>query len=489
MGAFASIIKSDKVEVPQEKRKELGEKMHKLMTLAGMMEDGRFSLFGKMYRTLRPIQFNDNGFYFCYNYFEDDFWETAGYDEKEGKFWSGKLGHRQFALGIMAGYALEGAYLPGLSAVDYDGSVSTGRAYLMWANTALGEHYTTNNGDPWEVYLLLKESGQEEYYSADRFSGYWYTFNGFMGLIDIIAVTKGIQAVVDELSKEQKKGESDEDYKFRLDRKADVEYMLQTITQYRQGSVVPIQEQFEDLMSMVRDVFANPDDDKTWEEFEEKISLKMYCRIHIYKYIAVVGKIIADVYEKDFWEVWERIKDVAKRDTTQSKTYAYETEEYFQVSKDDLIFFWSEEKPIEFSESLQDWLQGLKSRFDKIMADGVNMKSPLRRIKDTLDYGEERYVRLYIFDDFINETMDNITDARFIALWQLFDEVLHDPENLEAASVLFEVAYPNWVGGARKCDQWWCLSREDKFNKGRQAMRRFLALVANRALRNKVFGF
>ena len=55
MGAFASIIKSDKVEVPQEKRKELGEKMYKLMTLAGMMEDGSFSLFGKTYRTLKPI--------------------------------------------------------------------------------------------------------------------------------------------------------------------------------------------------------------------------------------------------------------------------------------------------------------------------------------------------------------------------------------------------------------------------------------------------
>ena len=70
MGAFASIIKSDKVEVPQEKRKELGEKMYKLMTLAGMMEDGSFSLFGKTYRTLKPIQFNDDGFYFCYNYFD-----------------------------------------------------------------------------------------------------------------------------------------------------------------------------------------------------------------------------------------------------------------------------------------------------------------------------------------------------------------------------------------------------------------------------------
>ena len=489
MGAFASIIKSDKVEVPQEKRKELGEKMYKLMTLAGMMEDGRVSLFGKVYRTLKPIQFNDNGFYFCYNYFEDDFWETAGYDEKEGRFWSNKLGHRQFALGILAGYALEGAYLPGLSAVDYDGGISTGRAYLMWANTALGEQYRSNNGDPWEIYLLLKELGQEQYYSVKDFSGFWYTFNGFMGLIDIIAVTKGIQAVVDELGEKQEKGESDEDYRFRLKKKDDVTNMLKIVYEFKKNSTLPIDEQYEYLIELIRNAFNFSYREDILEKYEANNLDVLFCRILINKYIGIIGKIIADVYEKDFWEVWDRIKDVAKRDTTNSKIYDYETEEYFQVSKDDLIYFWTKEKPIEFSESLQEWLQGLKGRFDEIMAEGVNMKSPLRRIADTLDFGKVHYVRLYVFDDFMNETLDNITDARFIALWQLFDEVLHDQENLKAASVLFEVAHPNWVGGSRKCDQWWCLSSEDKFNKGRQSMRRFLALVANRDLRNKIFGF
>ena len=187
--------------------------------------------------------------------------------------------------------------------------------------------------------------------------------------------------------------------------------------------------------------------------------------------------------------MWDRIKDVAKRETIKSQTYDYPTEEFFQVSKDDLIYFWTKEKPIDFSEDLQAWLQELKSRFDQIMAEGVNMQFPFRRIKATLDFAQEHYVRIYVFDDFMNETMDYITDARFIALWQLFDEVLHDPENLKAASVLFEIADPNWVGSSRKCDQWGCLFSEDKFNKGRQAMRRFLALVANRDLRNKVFGF
>ena len=206
-------------------------------------------------------------------------------------------------------------------------------------------------------------------------------------------------------------------------------------------------------------------------------------------YIGIIGKIIANVYEKDFWEVWDRIKDVAKRDTTKSKIYDYETDEYFQVSKDDLIYFWTKEKPIEFSESLQEWLQGLKGRFDQIMAEGVDMQSPLRRIKNIIDFGESHYYKLLLFEDFINETMDNIADKRFMALWMLFDEVLHDQENLEAAKVVIEHVEWDSLANEYRCGIWWLMSNELRFNKGRQAMRRFVALMANKGLRNKVFGF
>ena len=40
-----------------------------------------------------------------------------------------------------------------------------------------------------------------------------------------------------------------------------------------------------------------------------------------------------------------------------------------------------------------------------------------------------------------------------------------------------------------RCAKWWRMSNELKFNKGRKAMRRFVALMANKELRNKVFGF
>ena len=178
--------------------------------------------------------------------------------------------------------------MPGLSAVDYDGHVSTGKAYLMWANTVLGEHYRTSNGDPWEIYLLLKELGQEKYYSINNFSGFWYTLNGFMGLMDIIAVTKGIQAVVDELGKEQEEDESDEDYRFRLDTKDDVNYMLKTVCEFKKNSTMPIDEQYEYLIELVRDAFVFSIRKDILEKYKANNLEVLYCRILIMNYFKLL---------------------------------------------------------------------------------------------------------------------------------------------------------------------------------------------------------
>lgn len=488
MGTFISRIKRDNVEVPQEKRKELGEKLYRLMTMGGMMVLDYFSLFDKKYITLKPIQFNDNGFYFTYNYFEDDIWESAGYNEKKGYFWSNKIGNRQFGLAVVAGYTLEREYLSGIPIIDLNGSVRTCWGSLMWINTALGESYKFKHDDPWEQYLILKQLGKENNYSADNFSCFWDMLNGFRGMMDIIAVTQGIPALIEELDKPQRSDESDSNYKFRLERKEDIEFLLLKINQFKDSSTVPVQEQYEYLISLVRNAFILSYDKDILEQYEANNLDVLYYRIVIYGYTGVIGRIIADVYSKDFWEVWERIKDVAKREPNDHASYAFETDEMFFVSKDDLVYYWSREKPIDFSDEMQEWLHSLKNRFYEIMTKGVSMHSPLKRIQSIMDFAEEHYFQAYFFNDFLNETMENIVDSKYMALWQLFDEVLHVPENLKTASVLFEVDHSQF-SRSRRCDHWFWLDEEYKFNKGRQAMRRFIALMANHELRNEIFGF
>lgn len=99
-----------------------------------------------------------------------------------------------------------------------------------------------------------------------------------------------------------------------------------------------------------------------------------------------------------------------------------------------------------------------------------------------------------MFSDFVDETMDNITNTNFMALWILFAHVLHDKNNLEASKVLVAAAKgyeddANYVVNRhRVCDNWRNVRLKYMFNPGRTNVRRYVALIANKDLRNKIFG-
>ena len=52
-------------------------------------------------------------------------------------------------------------------------------------------------------------------------------------------------------------------------------------------------------------------------------------------------------------------------------------------------------------------------------------------------YADEEYYRIYTFFDFFEETMENLMDKKYLALWKIYDDMLHSPELEEAGSVIF----------------------------------------------------
>ena len=177
-----------------------------------------------------------------------------------------------------------------------------------------------------------------------------------------------------------------------------------------------------------------------------------------------------------------------------TEVYYTSTEEYFNISTDDLVLYWTKEKPLTFSEEMKKWLANLQEDYNAVLAKGVDMTSPLRRLKEMLDFAEEHYVNIYLFEELMNDTFENITNPKFVALWMVFEKVLHDPENLNAAKVLFgpnrwhKDEGDNVQIGHRVCDTWWAVSNKQKFNSGRQNVRRYIALMANRDFRREIFG-
>ena len=80
------------MDIPEERREEFFRQVVKLANYGGMMDYERVSLYGYDMALLKPVEICREGrVYFDYNYFEDDIWETAGYDPSRTCFYSGKI--------------------------------------------------------------------------------------------------------------------------------------------------------------------------------------------------------------------------------------------------------------------------------------------------------------------------------------------------------------------------------------------------------------
>lgn len=112
---------------------------------------------------------------------------------------------------------------------------------------------------------------------------------------------------------------------------------------------------------------------------------------------------------------------------------------------------------------------------------------------------DENYYCIYTFAYFLNETIEHLNDKHFLALWRIYDEMLHDPELEEAGSVVFVPEGPEYdnVGlyyigeqpRRRLKKSWDIMKKEEKNNRARVTFRRYMALMENKRLRKEIFGF
>lgn len=101
--------------------------------------------------------------------------------------------------------------------------------------------------------------------------------------------------------------------------------------------------------------------------------------------------------------------------------------------------------------------------------------------------------------EFFEESLENISDKKYQALWRLYDNMIHDPELRKAADVIFVPDDPEhekeglhyWGEQPKRrlTGIWEFMEKSKKYNKGRITLRRYMALVGNKRLREKVFGF
>lgn len=504
MGTFASLFRKSGVGVPEEKKEEFRNSIEKLFQAGGMMEMEQVQLCGKKAVTIKKASMHDYGMDFYYNYFEDDYWENAGFSSKSGNVWSGKIGWREFHQVVVAAYVLESLYIDGASVVMVSGNLVNSQAYIGWINYLFQKRSPQKNNDPWELFEALHDQMDMD---LDRYD--WGELvedvYGLIGYYDIKAVLEGTTASEKEFDKFIDYEELDE-----KDSKMNFFSFLKklkiSVDKFHKESDWGEAEQLSFIVEMLRSYYKQDNMSVDISKKYEDKNMEIICLLAaLTDAPAYVFKVISETYDVDFWELWEQVKDVAKRKRLlydrkiPQETISVPTMDFFGVTSDDMILFWGYDKSIQFSQELKNWFADLKSRFENIMKSEYIVDNPLYWILDLMEYADENYYHVYTFSDFFKESMEHLNDRHFLALWKIYDEMLHDPVMEEAGSVVFVPEGPEYehVGlyyfgtppRRRLKTNWDMIKKEERNNKARVTFRRYMALLENRKLRKEIFGF
>lgn len=490
MGTYAWLYARESSGIPDNKRAEFVKKIEKIFQTGGMMDMEYTRLCGKDFYTIHKAKMHKSGMNFVYNYYEDNHWENAGFDRELCCVWSDKIGESQFHMVVVAAYVLEEMYTEGTVAAMVDGEPVKFRGYVGWLNYLFNEQNYIKNYDPWKLFESFHYSKQK----YDKGFVVDYKSYGFTGSCEIVAVLKGTDiAILKSAGKEKNTIE-----RLVLSSMKNIKILL---TKYKENSNEDYETQLNQLLDAVRIEYEQHSKLDICNEELKKIMESIF----ISDAPAFAIKAIAETYNKDFWDLWEQIHDVAKR--RMSVIYGSDsyyitpitTADFLKQSPDDMIPYWKEDVDFEFSKELCDWFKMLKCKFDTIINSEFSIGKPLRYVVDLIVEANENYYQIYTFSEFLEETLVNLKDKRYLTLWKLYDEMLKDPKLMEAGEVIFVPEGPEFehiglqytgIGPKRRLiKNWDNIDMDKRNNEARVTLRRYMALVANKPLRKKVFGF
>lgn len=493
MGTFAGHFIGREVNMSACKEKEFAERVERLFQAGGMMDVEYVYLHDKRIALIRKARMRQKGMNFYYNYFEDDFWENAGFSKG---VWSEKIGWSYFHRAVVAAYVLEELYLDGVSVAMVDAEPVTSWGYVGWINYLFNEKYHIKNYDPWGLF-------EEYHYAEDESEEYvdWFDFGdkrcGFIGTCEIYAVKNGTREAI-EFFDRREKGETE---KLAFDFMKDI---ITALEQYKKESECDKETQLKELMNAIGLFYKQDVNSDLLSSVDAKYKRIMKC-LYVSDAPAFAIKAISETYDKDFWDLWNQMKGRAKRrlSTLYGNDGYYilpiSTEKFFNQLPDDMIPYWKENGEHVLSEGLWDWFRSLREEFDSIINTDFIIKKPYQYILELMQEADEEYYRIYTFSDFYEETLENLKDKRFLALWKLYEQMLRDPKLKKAGDVVFVPDGPghereglHYLGEQpkRRLINSWCMMPWDKRNNiARVTFRRYMALVANKPLREKVFGF
>lgn len=439
--------------IPEDKWEEFTQRVLTILNQGGMMDLEEVSMFGKKIYLMKPLQIQpgQESLTFCYNYFENDIWETAGYRPGSCRFYTNKVGWRQFDLVCSAVYVLHEFYANSFGMVNRDDHVYDAREIIGWLNHLFGERYTNSRAtNLWRIYQLLPDYRKDDNLLPllpDDVS------MDVLGTMIYLAVTRE---------------NHEEDWK-------------QLIAVPPHGpEEITLPDCIRIVENALKDLKAS-DETSEAEKLEQlKIVLKAgdqelppetpeLCRfiggITALLPIEVTTKLVADTFSLDFPALLEELRPYA-RDVRELWNYndrqppkpvpPVDTASFLGCSDDDRAWWWTPGGDVLFSDEMAAWLSQCRTELETLTNQEplLHGTEPLKLLIETLYDVQEQHQYVSAFQE------------------MFYDFVAHS----ELPMVQAAIRYLRQLS-------------EREPDSSSVSLRRFLAVLGNLPLREKVFGF
>ena len=425
MGTF--IMEYGKFTIPDSKKAEFLSDAKKVLCQAGLFSSHYNCAFKKEFRLMSFPDFDSNDADFTYSYFEDSFWENAGIDLENVEPYSNKIGWLQFNMAIQALYILAESYSE-TPCIMYSYSRHTPPSALKWLRYLLKRDVRSPlRYDLWAALELIIQE-EPDYFKNNSFDDFYNTFSGddldMNSLLNALTVIVGVKKFLDDISGEgnEKKDKSMISYMDMM------KMTYNQMKQFKQNSVLTEEQQINHLLKMLT---LDEDTRHTWLKDDTQAIMVMFSYMMDPQ---ITIKIISEVYEKDFWEMWFSMKgkttvvgsDFPKEEATKLKEMS--TEEYFSVNADDRLYWWNENSDVVISDETKSWFDTLNKQYQELCKELEEETDFLHWQKRLINFLGSNNRRFYFFEDLYFEFIGSFHEVSFRA-WTVMLENLAEREH------------------------------------------------------------
>lgn len=478
MGTFAGYYGS--WQIPEDQKRELAKRMRTLFVQGGMMQCHMVRLFETEIFLLQPAEYDkDNRMWFSFNYFEDDFWEDAGFDAEKAVLFSNKIGGKQFHRVICTAYVLMEFYSEEFGMATIDGRAFNACEPIGWLNYLFEENHTNARAwDLWRVYQLLPEDSRGEADLLQLLGPGEIQAMSSIGFLKYMYV-----AHRDELEKEL--AATDEEPSDQQDNFYSIFHFCKLLS--RSLDVLRNAENSTQEKALERcKTLLLTQAPRVWE-ITQGSAEELFTMASMLLPWEITVKFLADAFALNFQTLYNEMEPLLANQKAIFNDDFFEesiqnfspiapvhTSDFLRCTDDDRVLFWRENGDVIFSPEMEAWLAELTIEFNAILAIPETLIEPtdlLRQFLELLRQIDDHYHRLYCFSS-------------------TFCEFMRSPERREvqAAVLLLKRLAERYKD---ETDQFkdnhsydWDLKTPGRLN-----IKRYLALLANFELRQRILGF